>query len=104
MLARQFGRGGDDKERGTKGQRLSGSLDCSLLVAYRVFQKSFSVFTCGEAMQVNKSSFFFSFSFSSFSFSFSFSSLLNMNFRSKITIKVIIDDVHDLDGDQCDHL
>ena len=43
MLARQFGRGGDDdKERGTKGQRLSGSLDCSLLVAYRVFQKSFS--------------------------------------------------------------
>ena len=101
MLARQFGRGGDDKERGTKGQRLSGSLDCSLLVAYRVFQKSFSVFTCGEAMQVNKSSFFFSFSFSSFSFS---SILLKLSLRSKITIKVFIVDVLDHNSGKCDHL
>ena len=52
------------------------------------------VFTCGEAMQVNKSSFFSS----------SFSILLKLSLRSKITIKVFIVDVLDHNSGKCDHL
>ena len=53
------------------------------------------IFTCGEAMQVNKSSFFSS---------FSFSILLKLSLRSKITIKVFIADVLDHNSGKCDHL
>ena len=53
------------------------------------------VFTCGEAMQVYKSS------FSSFSFS---SILQKMSLRSNITIKDTIVDILHHDSDQCDHL
>ena len=69
------------------------------LVSISAQRTLYPLFTCGEAMQVYKSSFFFS-SFSSFSFSI----LQKMSLRSKITIKDTIVDILHHDSDQCDHL